>query len=300
MISSSFSPFFVALLLLLQLRRSDGAPAFASPPFKSGVSSTSGLQSLHKQTLSTSHRALSRSTRLHSSPGSGFGNKKPQTNKPATELFELQELRAQLQTILKQNILYQSLSTEKREELTKYVKAVVEKTESPIDFSGKSGSTMGTAQFVAGVEGKSWRMVFSTDGSSGGEGGADGLPYGSTVILRIGDFMGTNGKLDYVLKFSKQVMGLNELVAKSSCEVDIGPVNPGLFTFQYEDIKTNIFGVSNLPVGFFGLLKGRVNYVDTVWFDGERWIERNYLENGDLVYSVYVRDIDDEKENAKK
>lgn len=56
--------------------------------------------------------------------------------------------------------------------------------------------------------------------------------------------------------------------------------------------------MSNLPVGFFGLLKGRVNYIDTVWFDGERWIERNYLENGDVVYSVYVRDVEDEK-NAK-
>ena len=79
--------------------------------------------------------------------------------------------------------------------------------------------------------------------------------------------------------------------------VQIGSINPGLLTFKYEDIKTNIFGMSNLPVGFFGLLKGRVNYVDTIWFDGERWIERNYLENGDVVYSVYVRDLEDETRN---
>ncbi len=79
----------------------------------------------------------------------------------------------------------------------------------------------------------------------------------------------------------------------------IGPINPGLFTYQYKDIKTKVFGISNLPVGFFGLLKGRFNYIDTVWFDGERWIERNYLENGDVVYSVYVRDIEDEKEQTK-
>lgn len=160
---------------------------------------------------------------------------------------------------------------------------------------------MGTAKFVVGLEGKSWRMVYSTNGGSGSEegGGAGELPFGSTVILRIGEFTGTNGKLDYLLKFGKKVMGLNELVAKSTCAVDIGPVNPGLFTFEYEDIKTNIFGISNLPVGFFGLLKGRVNYIDTVWFDGERWIERNYAENGDVVYSVYVRDAEDEAERAK-
>ncbi len=53
--------------------------------------------------------------------------------------------------------------------------------------------------------------------------------------------------------------------------------------------------MSNLPVGFFGLLKGRVNCIDTVWFDGERWIERNFAENGDVVYSVYVRDDEDER-----
>ena len=263
------------------------------------------LEITHRSDIIRKHTA----TELFASSGSGgFGKKssKPttKTTKP-TELFELQELRAQLETILKQNILLQNLSTEKREELSKYVKAVVDKTDSPIDFSGKSGNTMGIAQFVAEVEVKSWRMIFSTDGSdssseTGDTAAAGELPYGSTVILRIGEFLGTEGSLDYVLKFSKRVLGLNELVAKSTCSVDIGPVNPGVFTFTYGDIKTNIFGVSNLPVGFFGLLKGRVNYIDTVWFDGERWIERNYSENGDVVYSVYVRDLEDEKENSKK
>jgi len=251
-------------------------------------------------------------TRLLQSSGSGFDSKgvkksipAPATSPSTYELFELQELRAQLQTILKQNILVQSLSKEKRQELSAYVKAVVDKTDSPIDFSGRmgNGNSMGTAMFVAALEGKSWRMIFSTDANSSTSNGAEGtvdatgdvLPYGTSVILRVGQFMGTEGTLDYVLKYCKQIMGLKELVAKSSCSIDIGPVNPGLLTYQYKDIKTNVFGISNLPVGFFGLLKGRINYFDTVWFDGERWIERNYLENGDVVYSVYVRDVEDEK-----
>jgi hypothetical protein len=168
------------------------------------------------------------------SSGSGFGSKKKKSRQPdaaapsSTELFELQELRAQIQTILKQDLQYQSLSREKRDELTKYVNAVVEKTQSPIDFSGKKDK-MGTARFVAGVEGKSWRMVFSTDPSSDGEQDSDGkssdggteLPYGSSVVLRVGEFMGCEGTLDYVLKFSKQIMGLRELVAKSTCSVDV-------------------------------------------------------------------------------
>ena len=312
-------------------------------------SSSAFLVSLpHSSTTSSVRAELSQtaaSTRLLSSSAkSGFGNKSSKKNYPDTtiapassspslpsppsELFELQELRAQLATIIKQNIPFQSLSNEKRAELSKYVEAVIDKTESPINFSGQGGNTMGIANFVAGVENKSWRMVFTTDG--GGDGGGGALPSGSTVILRIGEFLGMQGTLDYVLKYGERILGLNELVAKSACSVDvsvaqvammllyydlsicscletpfsiiglflpafqIGPINPGLLTFQYEDIKSNIFGVSNLPVGFFGLLKGRVNCIDTIWFDGERWIERNYTENGDVVYSVYVRDVEDE------
>ncbi len=171
---------------------------------------------------------------LHASPGSGFGSSKKKKTRTygdesskspvavGTELFELQELRAQLQTMLKEDLQYQTLSTEKREELTKYVKAVVEKTQTPVDFSGRTDK-MGTAKFVAGLEGKSWRMIFSTDPSGEGQDGDGGaeLPYGSTVIMRIGEFMGCDGKLDYVLKFSKQIMGLRELVAKSTCSVDV-------------------------------------------------------------------------------
>ncbi|KAL9190362.1 hypothetical protein ACHAXT_007573 [Thalassiosira profunda] len=272
-----------ALLASTEVRPSR---AFVGAP----VGTSSAIQPRQQPLPSSYAKEHRQAMRLQSSPGSGFGSK-PKVKKVRSssqssssaqkqspqELFELQELRAQLNTILKDNIPLQNLSAEKREELTK---------------------RMGTAKFVAGVEGKSWRMVFSTDNSNsegGNEKGAEDLPYGSTVLLRIGEFMGSEGKMDYVLKFSKRVMGLNELVAKSSCSVDIGPVNPGLFTFQYEDIKTNVFGMDNLPVGFFGLLKGRVNYIDTVWFDGERWIERNYSEGGDVVYSVYVRDVEDEK-----
>ncbi|KAL3786889.1 hypothetical protein ACHAWO_008009 [Cyclotella atomus] len=243
-------------------------------------------------------------TRLQAGFGKDTTPSRPSKKSSSSqELFELQELRAQLETITEKNMLYESLSVEKRAELSKYVTAVVEKAASPIDVTGKRNS-MGPMQFVAGIEGKSWRMVFSTDANAGS--GEVELPYGSTVVFRVGQLDGAKGTLDYVLKFSKQIMGLKELVAKSSCEVDvrkylfvlplIGSINPGLLTFQYQDIKTNIFGMSNLPVGFFGLLKGRVNYVDTIWFDGERWIERNYLENGDVVYSVYVRDIEDESQ----
>lgn len=203
-----------------------------SPPkFSSPAQATISIQ----QQRRSGHASASARVNSCLHAGSGFGSSKKKKIRTygeetsertaaagVTELFELQELRAQLQTILKENYQYQTLSLEKREELTKYVKAVVEKSQSPIDFSGRSDK-MGTAKFVAGLEGKSWRMVFSTDPSGEGQDGDGGaeLPYGSTVIMRIGEFMGCDGKMDYVLKFSKQIMGLRELVAKSTCSVDV-------------------------------------------------------------------------------
>lgn len=160
---------------------------------------------------------------------------------------------------------------------------------------------MGTALFVAGIENKSWRLAFATDGGGKASAGtAAEMPYDSTVVLRVGALDGPEGNLDYVLKFSKRVLGLDELVARSTYSVDIGQINPGVLTFVYEEIQTKLFGMSNnIPVGFFGLLKGRANYVDTVWFDNDRWIDRMYLEDGSVIYNVYVRDLEDEKAWAK-
>lgn len=165
------------------------------------------------------HRPLS--TSLQAGFGKNAKSSSPKKSSSSQELFELQELRAQLNTIVEKNMLYQTLSDEKRDELSKYVKAVVDKSESPVDVTGKRNS-MGPMQFVAGIEGKSWRMVFSTDANAGS--GEAELPYGSTVVFRIGELDGAKGTLDYCLKFSKQVMGLKELVAKSTCEVDVSSI----------------------------------------------------------------------------
>ena len=247
MISSYITSLLSGLILVQTVHSADGAPAFVSLPLERTSPSVGGM--------GCSSAARRTTARLLQSSGSGFGNNSVKKStptpapSPSSELFELQELRAQLQTILKQNILIQSLSKDKRQELSEYVKAVVEKTDSPIDFSGRrgNGNTMGTAKFVAGVEGKSWRMIFSTDGNSASgsdEGGADArdgaLPYGSSVVLRVGQFMGTEGTLDYVLKYSKQIMGLKELVAKSTCSVDVSTWLSLLEHIYYRSLRSNL------------------------------------------------------------
>ena len=72
--------------------------------------------------------------------------------------------------------------------------------------------------------------------------------------------------------------------------VQSGPVNPGLLTFIYDDISTDVFGLKNISVGFFGLLKGCANYVESTYFDGRFWIERGTSPEGQAYYNVYVRD----------
>ncbi len=247
MISSYITSLLSGLILVQTVHSADGAPAFVSLPLERTSPSVGGM--------GCSSAARRTTARLLQLSGSGFGNNSVKKSNPtpapspSSELFELQELRAQLQTILKQNILIQSLSKDKRQELSEYVKAVVEKTDSPIDFSGRrgNGNTMGTAKFVAGVEGKSWRMIFSTDGNSASgsdNGGADArdgaLPYGSSVVLRVGQFMGTEGTLDYVLKYSKQIMGLKELVAESTCSVDVSTWLSLLEHIYYRSLRSNL------------------------------------------------------------
>lgn len=70
-------------------------------------------------------------------------------------------------------------------------------------------------------------------------------------------------------------------------------MNPGLVTFVYDEITTDFFGIKNLSVGFFGLLKGRANYVESSYFDGRFWIERGTSPEGRVYYNVYVRNEDE-------
>lgn len=78
--------------------------------------------------------------------------------------------------------------------------------------------------------------------------------------------------------------------------VQSSSVNPGLVTFVYDEVTTDAFGLSNVGVGFFGLLKGRANFVETAYFDGRFWIERGTSPEGQAYYNVYVRNADADTE----
>jgi hypothetical protein len=69
----------------------------------------------------------------------------------------------------------------------------------------------------------------------------------------------------------------------------------GLVSIQYENITTDVFGLTNLGVGTFGLLSGRASYIQTAFFDGRMWIEKGTsTANGGLeYYIVYTRVVED-------
>ena len=69
--------------------------------------------------------------------------------------------------------------------------------------------------------------------------------------------------------------------------------NPGLVTYIYDEITTDIFGLRDIGVGFFGLLKGRSNYIQTLFFDGKVWIDGGVEQTPDggtlnEYYNVYT------------
>ena len=175
--------------------------------------------------------------------------------------------------MLTQQIRPKMLSREKRNELEKYVGNVLRNGPSPIPLKNLSDDN------ASALHGN-WTLVFISENAALGD-----LPRDSTVQLS----MYPGYKCDYKLTFAK-TLGLKSLTAKSTYIVDSSPVNPGLVTLFYQEIVSNVFGFKALPVGLFGMLKGRANYVETVWFDGKLWMERGYSESGVEFYNVYIKE----------
>lgn len=205
---------------------------------------------------------------------------KPKPRK--TSQFEIQELRAQLSVISTARIPPRNLASEKKVELASYLRTILQTTPSPVPLR-----SLGDNNALA-LHGK-WRLGFTS--SSEEEGDNDmttdaALPREAEVYITFYP----EYKCDYILSFSKKVFLLSKLIAKSSYIVDCSPVNPGLVTIVYQNIVTDVMGMKGVKVGLFGMLKGRVTYVDTVWFDGDLWVERVYDVNGVEGFNIYVRD----------
>jgi len=190
--------------------------------------------------------------------------------------FELQELKAQVTAMVEQEVASSNLKPDKMSELTQYVKSVCQTQESPIPLN-EIGTEANIKNHLVG----SWRLAFSSENAA-----MSVMPREARILVNI-----LNEKqLEYILEFTKKVQGLSKITAKSNYIIDTSPINPGLVTFVYEEITSKLFGAT-IPVGLFGLLKGRASYIESMYFDGTLWIERGANpENGELFYNVYVKD----------
>jgi len=190
--------------------------------------------------------------------------------------FEYEELKAQMGAMQKQKLTSDNLTGEKRRELSSYVQGVLQKRMSPISLTEMDA-------FLAGT---SWRLSYSTEGFAG-----TGLPKDATIEL---DFAANNLDATYSLTFGEKTFGIDKLTAASQwrCGNDLTAQDAsraGVVTLTYDKISTDMFGFNNIGVGFFGLLQGRSNYIQTVYFDGDVWIEEGYNPAGEQYYNVYVK-----------
>jgi hypothetical protein len=198
----------------------------------------------------------------------------PKATNPAKNCeFELQELRAQFKTCLKQNIRPKMLSVKTRTEIETYMKKILCNCPPPIPLRN-------IANHGASVLHGNWTLVFASENASLGD-----LPRDSTVQILVYP----NFNCDYRIQFEKS-FGIKSLIAKSSYIVDSSPLNAGLVTIIYQDIVSDMFGFKSLPVGLFGMLKGRATLIETIWFDGKLWFERGYDANGVEYYNVYMKE----------
>jgi len=190
-----------------------------------------------------------------------------------------------------QNVKPSQLELAKRNELKGYVEEILSRrlrnkktVESSVPLDVRLRSSL---------PGSKWRMAFTTQSLM-----AEALPKDATITL---SFAGGTGRastgsnqVEYGLDFFK-TLALKRLVAKSTYSVlkpQLNNPETAVVQIVYEKIVTDVMGISNLGIGFFGILKGRSTYIQTVFFDNNLWIESGVDESnsGEIYYNVYSRD----------
>ena len=237
-----------------------------------------------RQRYTTSSLFMSNNKKQRTSPSSSSSQSSSTTRPPAAAAaaaaeFEFQELRIQLSAMMKQNVSSKRLDPVVRQQLIQYATAVVIAT----DQKQRASNNIPFSSLPDYLPGTKWRLVLSNEATT-----LDDLPQDATVFLEFANYDNDNNKkLQYKLQFGNQTFGLQSLQANSSWAYN---KESGLLTFTYDDITTDMFGFRNVGVGLFSsLLKGRVNSIQTAYFDNQYWIERGIGVNGKEFVNVYVK-----------
>jgi hypothetical protein len=197
--------------------------------------------------------------------------------------FELSELKLNLRSMEAQKLTTANqIEPSKRLEIEGYVRTIVKRRDSSIPLY-KLGETL---------PGTTWRLNFSTQGVTN-----QSLPTGASILLKFQSPPEQQQRLEYCLEFTK-TLGLSKLTAVSSYHVDTTPIHPGWVTYTYQDIQTDVFGLRGISVPIVGgMMKGRSTILQTVYFDGQIWIEQGNDVDGEY-FQVYTRQEDDEEDES--
>jgi hypothetical protein len=198
-----------------------------------------------------------------------------QTTRPSRQIalqathtsdFEYQELRAQLGALQASNVSFRDLPPSAQKELATYTRAVVR----------HRSSKFPTTQSLISSR---WELLYSTQSqsqSSDATGSSASLPNDAAIVI----YFHNATHLDYSLQFTMGPI-LRAITAHSTYAFESATT----LTFVYERITMDVLDWKGINIGFFGLLKGRMNTFQTAYWDDYLWVE----QVADNTYNVYKR-----------
>jgi hypothetical protein len=217
--------------------------------------------------------------------------------------FEYQEMKIILDVLQREKIVSSNrMDIDKANELNRYISRIVSDRSSNVILS--------TTDQLCNT---SWTMMYTT---------MNILPPDTTIQLKFGIDTAIQSlqqqqqqMMQYRLLFGSKTFGLNAINVNS--QWSFGPSSDSRIkhnnsnnnlkgiTLMYDTISMDAFGLQNIHLCFISnLFQGRINSINTVYYDGTIWIEKQeQLYNDDnnsnadpksnMMWNVY-RKVDDE------
>jgi hypothetical protein len=224
---------------------------------------------------------------LQSNSNADNNNNIVQTRKSTD--FEYQEMKIIFEVMQREKVVSSNrMDMNKANELNRYITKIVSDRSSNVRLTTKDQ-----------LYNTTWTMRYTT---------MNILPPDATIQLKFGidkEYVTTqpesNPTMQYRLVFGSKTFGLNAINANSYWNfipsTDTRNDNNGI-SLMYDSISMDAFGLKNLHLCFISnLFKGRINTIDTVYYDGIYWIEQQQQldyntndSNADAFYTTATSD----------
>ena len=193
---------------------------------------------------------------------------------PSAE-FEYQEMKVLLGAMQKDQIVSaKQMDTAKSQELNRYIERVIR-------ASANDQRSLSTEE----LHNSTWTLAYTT---------MEALPPDSTIQMIFREEDHAANSLQYRLIFGPKTVGLNAINVLGEWTLRQNTV-----FMTYEKLSMDAFGLENVHLCLLqNLLKGRTNRIDTVYYDGNVWIEEsisvdNQYSTPNRFWNVYIKDTED-------